>query len=82
MLENLDESSDYDVWEFAHINNYTIVTKDCDFNDLVIFRGMPPKVIWIKVGNCKVAQIVQLLKDNEKVIKVFLDEPNSAILEL
>jgi len=82
MLENLDESSDYDVWEYAKKHDYTIVTKDSDFNDLVIHRGIPPKVIWIKVGNCRVSQMVQLLKENAKIIKAFLDEPNSAILEL
>jgi len=82
MLENLDESSDYEVWEFAHKNSYTVVTKDSDFNDLVIFRGIPPKVIWIKIGNCRVSQIVHLLKANEKLIKSFMDEPKSAILEL
>lgn len=82
MLENLDESSDVDVWRFAHNNGYTIVTKDSDFNDLVIYRGVPPKVIWIKIGNCKVVEIANILRENEKSIKVFLDEVDSAILEI
>ena len=82
MLEHLDESSDEKVWWFARSNHYTIVTKDSDFNDLVIYKGIPPKVIWIKLGNCKVRDIENILRDNVEAIKDFLDEPNSAILEI
>ena len=45
-------------------------------------RGTPPKIIWIKLGNCKVVAIENVLRENEKVIKAFLDEPNGAILEI
>ena len=82
MLENLDEVSDNKVWMFARNNNYTIVTKDSDFNDIAIYRGTPPKIIWIKVGNCKISEIENILRVNEIEIKVFLDEPNGAILEI
>jgi predicted nuclease of predicted toxin-antitoxin system len=82
MLENLDESSDDTVWRFARSHDYTIVSKDSDFNDLAIYKGTPPKIIWIKVGNCKVAEIEKILRENEKAIKAFLDEPMGAILEI
>jgi len=82
MLENLDESSDEKVWYFARTNNYTIVTKDSDFNDLAIYKGTPPKIIWIKLGNCKVIDIENILRKNVDAIKIFLDESNSAILEI
>jgi len=82
MLENLDEVSDEKVWFFARSHDYTIVTKDSDFNDLAIFRGVPPKIIWLKIGNCKVAHIEKILRDNYKAIRLFLDEPNSSILEI
>ena len=82
MLENLDESSDEKVWYFARTNNYAIVTKDSDFNDLAIYKGTPPKIIWIKLGNCKVIDIENILRKNVDAIKIFLDEPNSAILEM
>ena len=82
MLENLDESSDEKIWYFARTNNYTIVTKDSDFNDLAIYKGTPPKIIWIKLGNCKVIDIENILRKNVDAIKIFLDESNSAILEI
>jgi predicted nuclease of predicted toxin-antitoxin system len=82
MLENLDESSDIDIWKFAKKHSSTIVTKDSDFNDLVIYKGIPPKVIWIKIGNCRVTDIENILRDNTLVIKEFLDDIGSSILEI
>ena len=82
MLESLDESTDKEVWRFARANGYTIVSKDSDFNDLAIYHGSPPKIIWIKIGNCKVAQIEKILRDNSDVIQIFLNNSNSTILEI
>ena len=82
MLEKLDDVSDERVWMFARNNGYTIVTKDSDFNDMAIHKGTPPKIIWIKLGNCKVAEIENILRVNEDEIKAFLDEPIGAILEI
>lgn len=82
MIEELDKASDGEVWEFAREYGYTIVTKDSDFNDMAVFKCSPPKVIWIKTGNCRVADIEMILKVNEEIIKLFVDEPESAILEI
>ena len=53
----LDQESDYYVWEIAKIQDYIIVTKDSDFNELLILKGFPPKVIWIRLGNCSTKTI-------------------------
>lgn len=82
MLLNLDTASDMQVWQYAKINNFTILTKDSDFNDLAIYKGIPPKIIWIKVGNCKISEIENLLKFYQKTILEFLDDKNSTILEI
>jgi predicted nuclease of predicted toxin-antitoxin system len=29
-----------------------LVTKDEDFHRLSVLRGAPPKVVWLRVGNC------------------------------
>jgi len=82
MLENLDEVSDEKVWMFARHNDYTIVTKDSDFNDIAIYKGIPPKIIWIKLGNCKVAEVENILRVNVVAINEFLDEPIGVIFEI
>ncbi|WP_367241693.1 DUF5615 family PIN-like protein [uncultured Fluviicola sp.] len=51
--ENLIDSSDKAIWEFAKKSNYIIVTQDSDFNDLNSLYGFPPKIIWIRTGNLR-----------------------------
>jgi len=38
MTENLDESEDQIIWEFALKNQFIIITKDVDFNELSLIR--------------------------------------------
>ena len=82
MFEDLDEATDEEVWSFAKKYGYTIVTKDSDFNDMVILQGVPPKVIWIQTGNCTVDGIVELILQNEKTIKEFIDSDIDSLLKL
>lgn len=56
-LIGLDKSDDLTVWEYARQGGFTVVTRDADFNELSILRGFPPKVIWIRRGNCSTSQI-------------------------
>ena len=60
----LDLSDDTVVWQFAKENDYTIVTKDDDFSFISRLRGYPPKIIWLKIGNCSTATIEQVIRDN------------------
>ncbi len=82
MLENLDEATDMEVWRFAKMRNLTIVTKDSDFNDMAILKGAPPKVIWIKIGNCRVNEMVEFLNKRYEEIEAFLEDEEAVILEI
>jgi predicted nuclease of predicted toxin-antitoxin system len=55
--EGLDSGDDNQVWEHARLNDFAIVTKDEDFNNLSVVRGSPPKVLWVQLGNCTTAQV-------------------------
>jgi len=77
---SLDVANDLVVWEFAKKEGYTIVTKDNDFNDLVAFFGFPPKVIWIRRGNCSTTDIKELLNSNIGKIKAFILDSTNGIL--
>lgn len=81
-LMGLDEVSDKIVWETAKKQNYIIVTKDSDFNELLILRGFPPKVIWIRLGNCSTKTIETLLRENYEIITSFEQDNSIGILAL
>jgi predicted nuclease of predicted toxin-antitoxin system len=52
---------DSEIWDYAQINGYTIITKDNDFLDLLEIKGFPPKVILLKTGNNSSKALSQLL---------------------
>jgi predicted nuclease of predicted toxin-antitoxin system len=67
----LGGSADNDVWGYAKVNGFTLVSKDSDFYDLSMLFGHPPKVIWIKRGNCTNRQIQLLLRNKLEPIRIF-----------
>ena len=61
----LGGESDNEVWDYAKANRYIIASKDSDFYDKSILFGHPPKIIWIKRGNCSNRQIQLLLRNQQ-----------------
>ncbi len=58
----IERVPDKEVWQYARDEGFLIVTKDADFSDLCMLLGFPPKVIWIRRGNCKTADIEKHLR--------------------
>ena len=78
-----DEWTDTQIWNYARQNDLTIVSKDADFSNRVIFHLSPPKVIHIRLGNLKMRdffvamdsvweQVLDLHKEH-KLVTVFND---------
>ncbi|MGK7926528.1 MAG: DUF5615 family PIN-like protein [Spirulina sp.] len=44
--------------------------------------GVPPKVIWIRRGNCSTNAIETILRDNYGTISAFCDEAELGVLTL
>jgi predicted nuclease of predicted toxin-antitoxin system len=59
---NLDSAQDTEVYDYARREGFTLVTKDADFGDLNVLLGFPPKVVWIRRGNCSTATIGDILR--------------------
>jgi predicted nuclease of predicted toxin-antitoxin system len=78
----LDQAPDTEVWEHARQAGFLIVTKDADFGDLCLLQGFPPKIIWIRRGNCKTADIEAILRNHYNDIKALNDDEAVGILTL
>lgn len=78
----LGKETDTAVWEYARKNDFIIVTKDSDFNDLSVIHGFPPFVVWIRKGNCSTKEILTLLKKRAKDINDFVAEHRQGLLVL
>jgi predicted nuclease of predicted toxin-antitoxin system len=80
--KGLKASDDINVWEYAKLNNFVIVSKDEDFHHLSFVRGAPPKVIGIYLGNCTTQAVEALLRRNYNTITVFESDSETAFLLL
>lgn len=70
-LVGLERATDSVVWAYAEANGYWIVTKDSDFSDLSIVRGFPPRVVWLRIGNCTTREIESLLRYHHQTMIAF-----------
>lgn len=78
----MDQEDDRVIWNYASRNDYTIVTRDSDYSDLSLVRGFPPKVIWIRRGNCSTHTIEAILRSQMINIENFSTDPSLGILTL
>ena len=78
----LKGATDKAIWEFARANNFTIVSKDSDFYQRSLFYGSPPKIVWLRIGNCTRDEVVQLLLMHEQEIRALDANPLESILVL
>lgn len=67
----LRDASDEDIWEYAKQRGYVIVSKNSDFQQRSLLRGYPPKFVWLRVGNCSVKTIEDLLRKYSVVLRTF-----------
>jgi predicted nuclease of predicted toxin-antitoxin system len=79
---NLQAASDQEVWVRASAGRLVIVTKDDDFRQRSFLHGHPPKVIWVRLGNCRTADVAVLLRAREAEVRAFVADPQLALLAL
>ena len=70
-MHGLNTAKDEKVWKFARQHGFMIVSKDSDFYQRSLLYGFPPKVIWIRRGNCRTETIEQILRDRYSDIEQF-----------
>ena len=78
----LQDASDQAVWSHAASHGFTVVSKDSDFHHLSFLRGAPPKIIWVRRGNCTTDEIEGLLRERYTDIEAFDSDSESAFLVL
>ena len=81
-LLDMGEADDLEIWAYARRHEFVMVTRDSDYNDLSLVRGFPPKVIWIRRGNCSTTEIEQLLRTAHESIEDFVQSATGGVLTL
>lgn len=78
----LAQSTDAVIWEHARTAGFAIVSKDSDFQQRSILLGTPPKVVWLRVGNCPTSKIEKLLRDRSVELHTFAADSTQSLLIL
>jgi len=68
VLLGLEHAPDEEIFHYARENDFVIVTKDSDFNDLVSVSAESPGLVWIRAGNCTTSDVEHLLRKNAQQV--------------
>ena len=78
----LQAADDGTLWAHAAEQGFAIVSKDADFHQRSFVLGYPPKVVWIRRGNCSTAEIEEILRVREADLLAFEQDEDGAFLAL
>ncbi len=78
----LQSADDEAVWNYAAQNELTIVSKDSDFRQRSFLFAHPPKVVWLRRGNCSTADIETILRANHSTLITFEQDEEGSFLAL
>jgi len=74
--------SDIEIWQYAQTNGFAIVSKDSDFSQRSFLLGSPPKVIWLRIGNCTTMRVDFVLRNAALRVQEFLLKSEESCLVL
>ncbi len=78
----LIEAADGTIWQYAARHGFTIVTKDADFRQRSFLQGHPPKIVWVRLGNCSTKAVEALLRSRSRDIEEFFQDDQKSFLAL
>jgi predicted nuclease of predicted toxin-antitoxin system len=79
---DLGSANDSAIWAYAQTHGFVIVSKGSDFAEMSVLQRNPPKVIWIRVGNCSTGAIEELFHSAVDEILHFVETANETCLVL
>ena len=80
--EGLAQAPDSEIWNYARIHDFAIISADIDFYEFAIKLGFPPKVIWMKGCDYPTATAESLIRSDAIRITEFEKDPEKAVLVL
>ena len=82
VLLGLEHTPDKEIFRYARENEFVLVTKDSDFNDLVAVSTDAPGIVWVRTGNCTTTDLELLLRKHALQIAEVSASRNVGLLML
>lgn len=78
----LKAADDPEVWKYAQENDLIICSKDSDMHQRSFVLGYPPKVVWVRLGNCSTSDVEDCLRLHFAAIEAFAADKHASFLAL
>ena len=78
----LASADDQSVWNYASSQGLVIVSKDSDMHQRSFVFGAPPKVVWVRLGNCSTSDVADLLRRYVQTLAEFESDEFASFLSL
>ena len=78
----LKAADDPVVWKYAQDNGLIICSKDSDMHQRSFVFGYPPKVVWVRLGNCSTSDVEHCLRRHFVAIEAFAADEHASFLAL
>lgn len=78
----LNAADDLQVWTYARDHELIICSKDSDMHQRSFLFGFPPKIIWVRMGNCSTDDVAAVLRNNVTAIEAFYVDDYASFLSL
>jgi len=75
-------AADQAVWAYAAQEGFLLTSKDTDFYQRSLMFGVPPKVVWLRIGNVSTAAIATLLRQRYLAVRRFYEDADATFLPL
>jgi predicted nuclease of predicted toxin-antitoxin system len=70
------------MWNYASSEGLIIVSKDSDMHQRSFVFGAPPKVVWVRLGNCSTSDVADLLRRHVQTLEDFETNEVASFLSL
>ena len=79
----LMDADDYHIFMSARQLGFAaVLTQDEDFYNLLLEHGAPPKIIWLRTGNCSTSFLGETIMRHALLIEDFLIDDGQDCLEI
>jgi predicted nuclease of predicted toxin-antitoxin system len=78
----LKGATDQAIWDYARAHGFILVSKDSDCYQRSLLYGQPPKLVWLRLGNCTRADLLALLLRHEAALHAFETDAAESVLVL
>jgi predicted nuclease of predicted toxin-antitoxin system len=81
-LLGMDRASDAQIWEYAKLHGFVIVSNDADFESMSSLQGAPPHVVRLKAGNLSKSAMLTLLINSGSALQQAVEIDRRAYVEV